>query len=44
MFVTAIQNGYGDKVQLQEGVLYKFQIVGPNSQGENLSKDEHCRG
>ena len=29
MFVNlnAIQNGYGDNVQLQEGVLYKFQIV-----------------
>jgi len=27
MFVNAIQNEYGDNMQLQEGVLYKFQIV-----------------
>ena len=27
MFANAIQNGYGDNVQLQEGVLYKFQIA-----------------
>lgn len=26
-FVNAIQNEYGDDMQLQEGVLYKFQIV-----------------
>ena len=27
MFVNGIKNEYGDNVQLQEGVLYKFQIV-----------------
>ena len=26
-FVNEIQNEYGDDMQLQEGVLYKFQIV-----------------